>query len=48
MQFFARNNPAHIGYSKGNIFVHVVFNISMLHVSEFALQEADQFDAPFW
>ena len=45
---FARNNLAPIGYSKVNIFVHVVFNISMLHVSEFAMQGADRFVAPLW
>ena len=30
-----------------NIFVYVVFNISMVHVSEFAIQGADRFVAPF-
>ena len=37
-----------IGYTKVNIFVRVVFNISMLHVNEFAIQGADRFVAPFW
>ena len=35
----ARNNPAHIGYSKVNIFVQVVFNVSRLHVSELQYKE---------
>ena len=43
----ARNNPSHIGYSKVSIFVQVVFNISMPHVSEFAIQGADQYVASF-
>ena len=41
-------NIADIGYSKANIFVHVVFNISMLQVSEFAIQGTDRFVAPYW
>ena len=45
---FARNIPAHIGYFKVKIFVHIVFNISMPHVSKFAIQGADQFVALFW
>ena len=44
---FVRNDPAHVGYSKVNVFVHVVFDISMLHVSKFAVQGADQFVASF-
>ena len=32
---FARNDPAHVSYTKCNIFVHVVFIISMQKVSKF-------------
>jgi len=45
MQYLQENNPAHIDYSK---VIHVVFNISMLHVSKFAIQGADQFVAQYW
>ena len=35
---FLRSDPAHVGYSKVNVFVCVVFNINMQHVGEFAMQ----------
>ena len=44
---FARNDPAHVSYTKVNIFVFVVFSITMLKVSEFSPQVAYLFDAPF-
>jgi len=34
---FTRNNPAHVSYTKVNSFVYVAFNISVLHVSKFAI-----------
>ena len=45
---FARNDPAHVSYTKVKIFVHVVLNISVLHVSKFSVQVAYLFGAPLW
>ena len=43
-----KNDPAHVSYTKVSIFVHVVFNITMLKVSKFVPQMAHLLDALFW